>query len=293
MTSGAADQCPNEYGTNPDGCPTRDKDGDGIPDAKDKCPGEPETINGYQDEDGCPDAIPDTDGDGINDLTDKCKNEPEDKDGYQDADGCPDLDNDSDGVTDSADKCPNQAGPVENAGCPDTDKDGDGIVDRLDNCPDEKGEANNHGCPKKQKQLVEITKDQLKILDTVRFQTGTAKLSKQSNALLDNIAHVMLAHLEIWKVRVDGYTDNVGKPDANKKLSEDRAQAVVDYLVKNGHVAPERLESAGHGEDNPVGDNKTAKGREQNRRVEFNILRQEPAAPPAGVPAPPKLERQD
>ena len=59
------------------------------------------------------------------------------------------------------------------------------------------------------------------------------------------------------------------------------------------HVAPERLESAGHGQDNPIGDNKTAKGREQNRRVEFNIIHQEPAAPAANVPPPPKLERRD
>src|SRR5258706_190974 len=136
---GAADQCPTEYGTNPDGCPTRDKDGDGIPDAKDKCPGEAETINGYQDEDGCPDSIPDTDGDGINDLVDKCKTEAEDKDGFQDADGCPDLDNDNDGVTDAKDKCPNVNGPVENDGCPDTAKDGDKAVDRPHNCPDQTG----------------------------------------------------------------------------------------------------------------------------------------------------------
>jgi outer membrane protein OmpA-like peptidoglycan-associated protein len=288
---GAADLCPNEYGSNPDGCPTRDKDGDGIPDAKDKCPDQPETINGYQDEDGCPDSIPDTDGDGINDLLDKCKTEPEDKDGFQDADGCPDLDNDNDGVTDAMDKCPNVAGPIENAGCPDTDRDGDGVVDRLDNCPDEPGDPKNHGC--KKKQLVEITKDQLKILDTVRFQTGSAKLLKQSNGLLDNVAAVINTHPEIWKVHVDGHTDNVGKADLNMKLSNDRAQSVVDYLVNTGKVAPERLESAGHGQDMPIGDNKTAKGREQNRRVEFNIMRQEAPAASQAVPPPPKLERKE
>ena len=275
---GAADLCPNEYGTNPDGCPTRDKDGDGIPDAKDKCADQPETINGYQDEDGCPDSIPDTDGDGINDLNDKCKTEPEDKDGFQDQDGCPDLDNDNDGVMDAKDKCPNVPGPVENDGCPDTDKDGDGVVDRLDNCPDEPGTAENHGC--KKKQLVAITKDQLKILDQVRFQTGSAKLLPVSRALLDNIARVMLAHLEIWKVKVEGYTDNVGKPERNQKLSQDRAQSVVDYLVKTGKIAPERLEAIGHGQDNPIGDNATAKGREANRRVEFNIVSQDAPTPP-------------
>jgi outer membrane protein OmpA-like peptidoglycan-associated protein len=270
---GAADACPNEPGNgNPDGCPTRDKDGDGITDDKDKCPDQAETINGYQDDDGCPDAIPDSDNDGINDLQDKCKDQPEDKDGFQDDDGCPDPDNDSDGILDTKDKCPNVSGPVENGGCPDTDADKDGVVDRLDNCPDEAGTEANHGC--KAKQLVVITKDQLKILDQVHFVTGSAKLAKTSNTLLDNIARVMLAHLEIWKVKVEGYTDNVGKPDKNQKLSEDRAQSVVDYLVKKG-VAPERLQAIGHGQDSPIGDNKTAKGREANRRVEFNIVNEQ------------------
>ena len=209
---GDADKCPNEPGPGtPDGCPVKDRDGDGIYDNVDKCPDQPETVNGYQDQDGCPDTVPDTDGDGIDDLHDKCPTEPEDKDGFQDADGCPDPDNDGDGVLDAKDKCPNVAGPVENAGCPDVDTDGDGIVDRLDNCPNEPGTAANHGC--KAKQLVTFTKNQLQILDQVRFQTGTAKLSKASNALLDNIARVMIAHLEIWKIKVEGHTDNVGKSE--------------------------------------------------------------------------------
>ena len=267
---GDADKCPNEPGPGtPDGCPVKDKDGDGIYDNVDKCPDQPETVNGYQDQDGCPDVVPDTDGDGIDDLHDKCPGEPEDKDGFQDADGCPDPDNDGDGVMDAKDKCPNVAGPVENAGCPDVDTDGDGIVDRLDNCPNEAGTEANHGC--KAKQLVTITKNQLQILDQVRFQTGTAKLSKASNALLDNIARVMLAHLEIWKIKVEGHTDNVGKSDANQKLSEDRAASVVKYLEGKG-VAPERLQAVGHGDTSPLADNTSAKGREANRRVEFNIV---------------------
>ncbi|HVY49541.1 MAG TPA: hypothetical protein VHB21_26795, partial [Minicystis sp.] len=66
----------------------RDSDGDGIPDARDKCPNEPEDKDGFQDADGCPD--PDNDRDGIPDARDKCPNEPEDFNGFEDADGCPD-----------------------------------------------------------------------------------------------------------------------------------------------------------------------------------------------------------
>src|SRR5207244_5756222 len=98
-----------------------DRDGDGIPDAIDQCPNDPEDKDGYQDEDGCPD--PDNDGDGIPDVKDKCPNEPEDKDHFQDEDGCPDLDNDGDGVPDSRDACPNDPETFnffeDDDGCPD------------------------------------------------------------------------------------------------------------------------------------------------------------------------------
>ncbi len=264
------DKCPTENGgTNPDGCPTRDKDGDSIVDAQDMCVDQAETVNKYMDEDGCPDTIPDTDADGYDDLVDKCKDQAEDKDSFQDEDGCPDPDNDNDGVLDAKDKCPGTTGPVENAGCPDTDGDGDGVVDRLDNCPEEKGTEKNQGC--KAKQLVVITKDQLKILDQVKFVTGSAKLSPASNKLLDNIARVLIGHPEIQKIKVEGHTDNVGDSEKNKKLSQDRADSVVAYLTKKG-VEAGRLEAIGHGDAKPLEDNKTAKGKAANRRVEFNIV---------------------
>jgi len=267
------DKCPTENGgNNADGCPTRDKDGDSIVDANDKCVDQAETVNKFEDEDGCPDTIPDTDADGFDDMVDKCKDQAEDKDAFEDEDGCPDPDNDGDGVLDAKDKCPGTTGPVENAGCPDTDGDGDGVFDRLDNCPDEKGTEANHGC--KAKQLVVMTKDQLKILDQVKFVTGSAKLSPASNKLLDNVARVLLSHLEIWKIKVEGHTDNVGDSAKNMKLSQDRAQSVVNYLVKKG-VAAERLEAVGHGDTKPLEDNGTKKGQAQNRRVEFNIVNEQ------------------
>ena len=130
-----------------------DADGDGIPDAKDQCPNEPEDKDGFQDEDGCPD--PDNDGDGIADAKDKCPNEPEDKDGFQDDDGCPEPDNDGDGIPDTIDKCPNEAedkdGFQDDDGCPELDNDGDGIPDSADKCPNEpetmNGIDDDDGCP--------------------------------------------------------------------------------------------------------------------------------------------------
>ena len=71
-----------------------------------------------------------------------------------------------------------------------------------------------------------------------------------------------------WKIRVEGYTDNAGKSDANQSLSERRAQAVLDWLVKHG-IDSSRLTAKGVGDSNPIADNSIAAGRAINRRVEL------------------------
>ena len=133
-----------------DGCPdVDDSDGDGIRDGDDKCVDVPEDKDGFEDEDGCPDD--DHDHDGIANDADKCPNDAEDKDGFEDDDGCPDLDNDNDGVKDADDKCPNDAedkdGFEDADGCPEDDNDKDGTKDSKDKCPLEAGPKENHGCP--------------------------------------------------------------------------------------------------------------------------------------------------
>jgi outer membrane protein OmpA-like peptidoglycan-associated protein len=266
---GAADACPNEAGVEPDGCPVKDSDGDGILDPDDQCPARAEVVNGFEDADGCPDEMPDSDGDGMPDDVDGCKDKPEDIDGFEDADGCPDTDNDADGLLDAADGCPDQSGPVENNGCPDTDRDGDGVVDRLDNCPDEAGSADNQGCVKKQ--LVVIQGSSLQILDTVYFRTNKAKIRTKSYKLLNNVAAVLQVHPELTKIEVAGHTDDDGKDSFNQWLSEQRAQSVVDYLIKQG-VAADRLVAVGYGETQPAVEGNSNKARKANRRVEFKVL---------------------
>ena len=129
-----------------DGCPDPDNDQDKVLDVLDKCPNTP----GPVDNDGCP--YGDRDGDGINDKVDACPDAAEDVDGFEDEDGCPEVDNDKDGILDGVDACPNEPGPLDTRGCP--DRDGDGFVDTEDKCPDEKGidqKATNparHGCPR-------------------------------------------------------------------------------------------------------------------------------------------------
>lgn len=313
-----------------DGCPDYDNDGDGIKDTADKCPNDPESMNGVDDGDGCPDEIPDSDKDGIPDADDKCPsdggpnvvrakgefygcpdndkdgipdtkdtcpNEPEDTDGFKDEDGCPDPDNDGDGIVDGEDECVDIPGIKEMRGCPDPDSDGDGIPDSKDKCPKEpetyNGFKDEDGCPDKAPgSLVEVTDDGIKILDQVQFATNSDKIiGAKSFKILDQVAGVLAANESIFLVEVAGHTDNVGAAEANKTLSQRRAESVVTYLADKKGIDRKRLSAKGYGDEKPIDDNKTAKGRQKNRRVEFVILKSvkkvaQPAAAPAAAPAP-------
>ena len=242
-----------------------DSDGDGIPDDIDRCPTEPEDKDGFQDEDGCPD--PDNDNDGIVDAMDACPNNP----GPLENHGCPVLDRDGDGVPDSEDRCPDVPGPKENQGCPDVDSDGDGIPDRLDKCQDQFGPPPD-GCPKKYT-LVEVKKERIVIKQQVHFATAKFRVLPDSFPLLNQVVQV-LNDFPKMKVSIEGHTDSVGGEAANLRLSERRAEAVLDYLVSKG-IGPDRLESVGYGPTKPIASNKTVKGRSQNRRTEFRIVSNE------------------
>jgi outer membrane protein OmpA-like peptidoglycan-associated protein len=214
-----------------------DRDRDGIPDDVDKCPDQPEDFDGYMDTDGCPDA--DNDGDGIPDVQDQCPNQAEDLDGFEDSDGCPDLDNDKDGILDKDDKCPNAAETFN------------GFED-TDGCPDE----------------APIYFPRVHI----NFKFGTAEISGADPIpTLEEVAQIMKDHPEIV-VEVQGHTDNVGTDENNQVLSEKRAQAVKDYLVRKG-VPADRLQTAGFGESRPIDTNDTDLGRARNRRIEFVVVK--------------------
>lgn len=151
-----APECPALYLAQEGGCSPgpelTDLDGDGRVDARDQCVERAEDLDGFEDEDGCPDD--DNDQDHIKDAADACPNAPEDVDGHLDIDGCPDPDNDADGYLDSEDACPDDAedldGFEDEDGCPD-DNDGDGVDDQRDQCPsaleDRDGHQDGDGCP--------------------------------------------------------------------------------------------------------------------------------------------------
>lgn len=243
------DLCPEVAGLEQfNGCP--DTDGDGIQDSEDKCPNEA----GLAKYNGCPD----TDGDGFIDKEDMCPNEA----GLEQFNGCPDTD--GDGVMDSEDACPNEAGPIENKGCPVQDTDGDGVPDDQDKCPNVIGVAENYGCPII---TAEVQKEITDLARAIYFKTGKDSFTDETQIRLEGIDKI-LAEYTTSQFVVEGHTDSTGSDKINNELSQKRADAVMNYLIKNGFPA-ENIKAVGYGSSKPIGDNGTAKGRQANRRVEI------------------------
>lgn len=105
--------------------------------------------------------------------------------------------------------------------------------------------------------------------DAINFEPGTAALTGADQAVLDGIAE-QLAGQTGGPIQVQAHTDNVGDPDVNLLLSQDRAAAVVDYLTNRG-VDGSLLTSRGFGASQPIADNSTEQGRTDNRRVVFVV----------------------
>lgn len=178
------------------------------------------------------------------------------------------IDSDGDGVPDERDACPSTvAGVMVDArGC-ELDRDRDGVVDRLDRCPDTRAGAkvDASGC-----ELAELKKPEILVLKGVTFATNSATLSAGSTAVLDEAAAALARRGDV-KVEVAGHTDNRGSAAGNRRLSQQRAEAVMRYLVANG-VNPGNVAARGYGPDRPIAENATEPGRAANRRVELRIL---------------------
>lgn len=251
-----ADKCPEVKSEEPDGCPPPDTDGDGVLDRDDQCK---EVAS--KEPNGCP--PPDTDGDGVIDRDDKCA----DVKGTM-ADGCPDPDPDKDTVNVGDDRCPEQAG-VAPHGCPDAD--GDGVFDANDQCVSEPETKNGFqdadGCPD---ELPKAVQKFTGAIQGITFKSGSANISPSSFGTLQKAAQVLKEFAEL-RMEISGHTDDRGAPETNRQLSQERAEAVKAYFVAQG-IDAARLEAKGYGPDQPAADNKTAAGREKNRRIEFKLI---------------------
>ncbi len=267
------DKCPNTpIGAKVDrnGCPL-DGDGDGVYDGLDKCPDTPKGCT--VDPNGCQ---ADADGDGVCDGVDACAGTP--KGCTVDARGCP-GDADGDRVCDGVDQCPNtpQGCDVDGQGCP-VDSDKDGVCDGLDKCPNTPAglKVDETGCP------IEVIQRETELMDTgkirlenIQFDTGKSTLKPESFPSLDAVGTV-LSQWPTLRIEIAGHTDNVGGAAVNRKLSQDRAAAVLSYLKeKYPAIGDTRFSVKGYGKDKPLVPNVTDENRARNRRVEFTVLNKE------------------
>jgi OOP family OmpA-OmpF porin len=248
------------------GCPA-DIDGDGVYDGIDECPGTPK--GAIVDRVGCP---MDIDGDGVYDGIDRCPQTP--KGVIVDEYGCG-LDSDGDGVPDGIDRCPDtpKGAKVDKKGCP-LDSDGDGVPDGIDRCPNTPAgtTVDAYGC----------TSGETLFLDTgvfttsdILFEISKADIKPESHAILDRIGGSLIQWPAL-KIEIGGYTDSSGSAELNQSLSEQRAQAVLEYLVKKfPEIQRSQYVTKGYGEESPIATNDTKEGRAQNRRVEFKVLNKE------------------
>ncbi len=233
-----------------------DRDADGILDPDDACPNDAEDVDGFQDEDGCPEW--DNDKDGVADLDDGCPLEPEDIDEFEDEDGCPDTDNDQDGILDVSDACPNEPEVVNG-------------VDDEDGCPDEG--------------LIELIDDRIVLEERVLFDFERARVKSAARPIIRAIVNLYRQHPEWARVRIEGHADVRGNEDYNQRLSERRARNVMKFLISEG-IPENVIDSRGYGSTQPRSSEETEQAHQLNRRVEFVVLARRPIAPEGPAPAP-------
>jgi OOP family OmpA-OmpF porin len=160
------------------------------------------------------------------------------------------------------------------------DSDGDGVADKLDKCPGTPAGTvvDGSGCPLKvpapvvQEKVIITEADRRVVADAIKnleFDLGKATIRAKSYATLNRVAALLIE--KNFSLKLAGHTDNTGSAALNMRLSKDRAESVKAYLVSQGANAS-RIEATGYGMNQPIASNKTAAGRQQNRRVEFTLF---------------------
>lgn len=158
------------------------------------------------------------------------------------------------------------------------DEDKDGVSDYFDKCPGTPAgqQVDGGGCPlqvtvNNPVKVIVTEEDRRVVAEAIKnleFDTGKATIRPNSFPSLSRVANLLTT--KNFSLKLAGHTDDVGSDASNLRLSKDRAESVKSYLVSQG-ANPSRIEATGYGESQPIATNKTAEGRQENRRVEFTI----------------------
>lgn len=122
---------------------------------------------------------------------------------------------------------------------------------------------------------VVVEENRIAINEKIEFDFNKATIRPESDSLMQEIISVIKENPHIKKIAIEGHTSSEGSDSYNLKLSDKRAKAVMDYLVKKGELPKEMFSAKGFGEKKPIADESTEDGKEKNRRVEFNIVEQD------------------
>jgi len=127
--------------------------------------------------------------------------------------------------------------------------------------------------PEPPKRVV-VENNKIVINEKIQFDFNKATIRPESDSLMQEIIGVIKDNAHIKKIAIEGHTSSEGTDKHNLKLSDQRAKAVMDYLVTKGALPKEMFTAKGFGESRLIADESTEEGREKNRRVEFNIVEQ-------------------
>lgn len=245
------------YKTNP---LKADSDGDGLKDG--------EEVNNYRTD---PNNA-DTDGDGLSDGAEVSQYNTNPLKADTDGDGLSDgaevnqyktnpnkTDTDLDGLADGAEVNQYKTDPNK------IDTDGGTVNDGQEIANNTNPLDPSDDIPKKPVLNVEVGK--AIVLEGIVFKTGKADIEPTSEEILTQAFNTLDQNKDI-QVEIRGYTDNVGGRKMNLRLSQRRAASVKAWLVSKG-ISADRISAKGYGLDHPIADNKTAEGRQKNRRIEF------------------------
>ncbi|MCX7878276.1 MAG: OmpA family protein [Ignavibacteria bacterium] len=275
------DEEEDKYGTDPENA---DTDGDGLKDG--------EEVKTYKTDP----KNPDTDNDGLNDGDEVKKHMTNPLNADTDGDGLKDgeevltygtnpliTDTDGDGLTDGSEVRTYNTDPLKR------DTDGDGLTDGeevnkhrtdplkadTDNGSIDDGTEVRRGTnpldPSDDVKKEEIKVGEVIILEGINFETNSSRITPESETILMKAYNTMKNNPEI-EVEISGHTDSRGSAERNQKLSEDRANAVKDWLVAKG-IDPKRITTVGYGEDKPIAPNDSPENMAKNRRIEFKRIK--------------------